>query len=68
MKELSRIARINAAMSKRLERMIRKEFDALKPYDFDSEAELLDMAAEFGLWQLRAQMLKDSLVPNEKRS
>lgn len=67
MKELPRIARIDAAMSKRLERMIRREFDSLSPYDLESEAELLDMAAEFGLWELRAQMLKDSLVPNEKR-
>lgn len=67
MNEQPRICRITPAMSHVLERMIRAEFDSLSPYDLESEAELLDMAAEFGLWELRAQMLKDSLVPNEKR-
>lgn len=65
--ELPRICRITAPMSQRLEIMIRREFDNLSPYDYDGETELLDMAAEFGLWELRAQMLKDSMIPNEKR-
>ena len=54
-------------MSHVLERMIRKEFDQLNSYDYDAETLLLDMAAEFGLWELRTQMLKDSMIPNEKR-
>ena len=46
--------------------MIRKEFDSINKYDFDTQTELIDMAAEFGLWELRAQMLKDAMIPNEK--
>lgn len=54
-------------MSHVLERMIRAEFDKVSTYDFDRETLLLDMAAEFGLWELRTQLLKDSMIPNEKR-
>ena len=67
MNEQPRICRITPAMSHVLEKMIRAEFDKVSTYDFDRETLLLDMAAEFGLWELRTQMLKDSMIPNEKR-
>ena len=66
MNESYRLVRVTAAISQRIERMIRKEFDSINKYDFDTQTELIDMAAEFGLWELRAQMLKDAMIPNEK--